>query len=386
MDFEIEQEHRQLRDSLARFLRKEIAPLEEALDRAFDVPPRELRQQVRRRSAELGFYGADFPVEVGGSGLPQSAMVLLRETAMSTGMRLAVDVFYNAEGPSPILLSGTPEQRERYLKPLVQAQRTKCFALTESEAGSDVMAMHTSAQRVDGGWLLNGTKSFISDGDRADFAIVFAVTDRDRSGEPGITAFLVEIDTPGFKVSGSHSGMSGEEVFDLTFEDCFVEDTQVVSGPDGVDVAFYLDLQYFALPRLAIAATCNGMADYALQKGIEHAKNRRAFGGVIGRFPQVQALIVDSMIELRASRLMTYECADLYDRGELPMVEASSVKLYATEMASRVIDRMIQVHGASGWTRDLPLEWLYRYARAFRIVDGTTEVQRWTIARTIGLA
>jgi alkylation response protein AidB-like acyl-CoA dehydrogenase len=312
-------------------------------------------------------------------------MVLLREAAIGTGMRLAVDIFYNAEGPSPILLSGTPAQRERYLEPLVRGELVKCFALTESEAGSDVMSMRTSARRDAGGWVLNGTKSFISDGDRADFAIVFAVTDRDRDDEPGITAFLVEADTPGFKVTGTHQGMSGEEVFDLTFEDCRVSDDQVVGGADGVNVAFYLDLQYFALPRLSIAATCNGIAGCALRLGIEHAKSRPAFGGAIGRFPQVQALIVDSMIELRASRLMTYECADMYDRGELPLVEASAAKLYATETACRIVDRMIQVHGAAGWTRDLPLERLYRYARAFRIVDGTTEVQRWTISRTIGL-
>ncbi len=385
MDFEVDPDHCQLRDSLMRFLRSEVTQLEEELDRALDVPPKTVRQLVRQRSAELGFYGADFPESAGGSDLPQVAMVLLREAAMGTGMRLATDVFYNAEGPSPILLSGTVEQRERYLEPLVAGRLAKCFALTESEAGSDVMAMRTRADRDDHGWVINGSKSFISDADRADFAIVFAITDRERDGEPGITAFIVEAGTPGFKVTGAHRGMSGEEVFDLTFEDCRVGDDQVVGGQDGVDVAFYLDLQYFALPRLSIAATCNGIADCALRLGIAHAKSRSAFGGAIGRFPQVQALIVDSIIELKASRLMTYECAAMYDRGDLPMVEASAVKLYATEMASRVVDRMIQVHGASGWTRDLPLERLYRHARAFRIVDGTTEVQRWTIARTIGL-
>jgi alkylation response protein AidB-like acyl-CoA dehydrogenase len=385
MNFEIDPAYRQLCNSLLRFLRTEIGPLEEGLDRGVDVPPPELRQRVRRRSAELGFYGADFPEDVGGSALPQSAMALLREAALGTGMRLAADVFYNAEGPSPILLAGTPAQRERYLEPLVQGRLTKCFALTESEAGSDVMAMCTTARQVGGGWVLNGSKSFISDADRADFAIVFAVTDAKREGEPGISAFIVEADTPGFKVTGSHRGMSGEEVFDLTFDDCFVGDDQVVGGSEGVDMAFYLDLQYFALPRLAIAATCNGIADCALRMGIEHAKSRQAFGGAIGRFPQVQALIVDSMIELRASRLMTQECADMYDRSELPIVEASAIKLYASEMAGRVVDRMIQVFGAAGWTRDLPLERLYRYARAFRIMDGTTELQRWSIARTIGL-
>ncbi|MBW3588200.1 MAG: acyl-CoA dehydrogenase family protein [Actinobacteria bacterium] len=387
MDFQVAPEIEGLRKSLADFIDREIRPLDESeLDPENDEIPHELWNKVRRRSAELGFYAPDFPEEYGGAGLPQVGMVALREEAASSGVRLAAGVCYGPEGPTGVLLDGTEEQKKQYLMPLITAEKSMAFALTEPEAGSDAQNIRTSAVKDNGDWVLNGRKHFITNGKHADFVLVFAANDRELKANGGITAFLVDKDTPGFSVGRSQKGMvEGEGQFELTFEDCRVPEENVLGGPEKVGFGFYSAMNFLGMGRLSIAAMCNGIADYALNLGLEYAKTRTAFDRPIGKNQYVQGHIVDSLVELKASRLMTYECAWKYDQGDPVIQESSIVKLYASEMVNRVAYRMIQVYGGMGWMREVPLERIYRLVRIFTLVEGTSEIQKYIIAKTLGL-
>ncbi len=387
MDFSIPAEYAELQRNMTGFIDRELRPLEESeLDPEEDDVPVELRDRVRRRSAELGFYAADFPEDLGGSGLPQLGMVLLREAAARSGCRLAGFTTYGPEGPTGLLLNATDEQKKKYLVPLIAAEASMCFALTEPEAGSDAQSIRTTAVKDGESWILNGTKHFITNGKHADFALVFAANDRAKKAQGGITAFIVEQGTPGFTVGRAQRGMvEGEGQFELVFDDCRVSEEQILGGPGNVGMGFYSAMQFLAMGRLSIGALCNGIADYALSLGIEHAKNRTAFDRPIGKNQYVQGHIVDSVVELKASKLMTYECAWKYNTGDPVIQESSIVKLYASEMVNRVADRMIQVHGGMGWMRELPLERIYRLVRIFTLVEGTSEIQKYIIAKTVGL-
>jgi butyryl-CoA dehydrogenase/acyl-CoA dehydrogenase len=387
MDFAIPDEYRELSRNLTDFVDRELRPLEASeLDPERDDVPVELRDRVRRRSAELGFYAADFPEDLGGSGLPQLGMVLLREAAARTGCRLAAFATYGPEGPTGVLLSGTDEQKKRYLAPLISAQTSMCFALTEPDAGSDAQNISTTATQDGDEWILNGTKHFITNGKHADYALVFAANDRAKKAQGGITAFVVEAGTPGFTVGRAQIGMvEGEGQYELVFDNCRVAEEQVLGGPENVGLGFYAAMQFLAMGRLSIGAMCNGIAEYCVGLGIDYAKQRKAFDRPIGKNQYVQGHIVDSLVELKASKLMTYECAWRYDQGEPVVQESSMVKLYSAEMVNRVVDRMIQVHGGMGWMRELPLERIYRLVRIFTLVEGTSEIQKYIIAKSVGL-
>jgi alkylation response protein AidB-like acyl-CoA dehydrogenase len=387
LDFAIPDEYAELQKDLTGFIDRELRPLEkDHLDPESDDVPVELRDQVRRRSAELGFYAADFPEDLGGSGLPQLGMVLLREAAARTGCRLAGFTLYGPEGPTGVLLSGTDEQKKKYLTPLITAEKSMCFALTEPDAGSDAQNIRTSAVKDGDEWVLNGRKHFITNGKHADFALVFAANDREKKAQGGISAFIVERGTPGFEVGRGQRGMvEGEGQFELVFDNCRVHEEQILGGPENVGMGFYSAMQFLAMGRLSIAALCNGIADYCLELGTEYAKARKAFDRPIGKNQYVQGHLVESLIDIKAARLMTYECAWKYDHGDPVIQESSIVKLYSSEMVNRVVDRMIQVHGGMGWMRELPLERIYRLVRIFTLVEGTSEIQKYIIAKTMGL-
>lgn len=387
MEFTVPAEYAELQRNITDFIERELRPLEESeLDKETDDVSIELRDQIRRRSAELGFYAADFPEDLGGSGLPQLGMVLLREAAARTGCRLAGFTTYGPEGPTGLLLNGTDEQKKKYLTPLITAEKSMCFCLTEPDAGSDAQNIRTTATKDGNEWVINGTKHFITNGKHADFALVFAANDRSKKAQGGITAFIVEKGTPGFSVGKAQIGMvEGEGQFELIFDNVRVSEEQILGGPDQVGMGFYAAMQFLAMGRLSIAAMCNGIADFCLGLGIDYAKERTAFDRPIGKNQYVQGHIVESHIELKASKLFTYECAWKYDQGDPVIQESSVAKYYASEMVNRVVDRMIQVHGGMGWMRELPLERIYRLVRIFPLVEGTSEIQKYIIAKTLGL-
>ncbi|WP_206505918.1 acyl-CoA dehydrogenase family protein [Streptomyces chrestomyceticus] len=377
----LEAGHRELVASFETFIRKELVPLAADLPEDADLPPAELRDYVRRRSASLGFYAGDYPEELGGSGMPFTAVVLLHHAAGRSGCPLAPYALAGSDGPSPLLRHGTEEQIERYLKPLVRGEAVRCLALTEPHAGSDAFQLTTTAVRDEatGEWVLKGRKTFVSNADRADFTLVIASA----GGEP--TAFVVEAGNPGLRIGQRYDGMSGEPLYELLLEDARVPEDAVIGGPDGVGSALGNGMDSLSRGRLVVAAMCDGIAEYALEQGIAYARERRAFGERIGAYQHVQEHLVTSRAEIEAAKLLTLACARLVDDGTEAPENAALAKLTSSETAVRVVDRALQVHGATGWVRGHPLEYLYRYVRSMTIIEGTSEIQKVIVARSMGL-
>ena len=386
----IPDEFLELRDSLRQFIDREIRPVEdgyrqEILDGKYDSLKDE-RRKIRKRSAELGFWTLHMPDEVGGMGLPYLGQVLLFEEATSKGLLLSQNeaLFPIVTGPTPIYLDTTEEQREKYLGPLMTADKSTCFALTEPDAGSDATRIKTRAERDGDGWVINGRKHFITGGDEADFALVFAVTDAEKRSKGGITAFFVDADSPGYSVSRLQHTMSPlQNPAELTFENVRVPDGNVLGK---VGFGFYSAVRGINGARLQIAATALGIATYLLERMTEYANSRIAFGRPIGSNQFVQGHIVDSYAEVEQARLLLYKLADEIDRGADGRREAALAKLVTTETVARVADRCIQVHGGQGFMTELGLELWYRDVRAMRLYEGTSEILRANVAKTLGLA
>jgi len=381
----------ELRSSLRRFIDREVKPIEEAHRQeiqetgTFETLEEEALK-LRKRSAELGFYGLHMPEDVGGGGLSYLGQVLLHEEAARDGLILPQieAVLPVISGPTPIYMDCSESQREKYLEPLMRADKTTCFALTEPGAGSDATRIQTRAVKNDAGaWVINGRKHFITAGDYADFALVFAVTDSEKRAQGGITAFLVDADSPGYSVTRMQHTMSPfQNPVELTFEDVEVSDDQIL-GKEGF--GFYSAVRGINGARLQIAARALGLAQYLLDRAMEYAGQRVAFGQPIGKNQFVQGLLVDSYAELEQARLLVYSLATEIDEGADGRRQAALAKLVATEMVGRVADRSIQVHGGNGFMTELGLETWYRDVRAMRLYEGTSEILRANVAKTLGL-
>ena len=263
------------------------------------------------------------------------------------------------------------------------ADKLTCFALTEPEAGSDATRISTRAERTGDGWTLNGRKHFITAGDAADFALVFAVTDPEKGARGGITAFLVDADTPGYSVTRTQATMSPlQNPVELTFEDCEVPDGAVLGE---VGAGFYSAVKGINGARFGIAATALGTAAHLLERMTEYAGSRIAFERPIGANQYVQGMVVDSYAELEQARLLVYKLADDLDQGADGRKEGALAKLVATEAVGRIADRTIQVYGGQGFMTELGLEIWYRDVRAMRLYEGTSEILRQNVAKTLGL-
>lgn len=381
----------ELRQTLRDFIDREIRPMEESHRQEIQETGtfeayKDERLKIRKRSAELGFWTLHMPEEVGGGGLSYIGQVLLHEEASCAGLLLThfESVFPVVTGPTPIYLDCTEAQREKYLYPLMAADKVTCFALTEPGAGSDAAGIQTKAAKTDGGtWIINGRKHFITGGDSADFALVFAVTDPEKRAKGGITAFFVDADTPGYSVSRVQRTMSPyQNPVELTFEDAEVPEESVL-GKEGF--GFYSAVRGINGARLQIAASALGIAQNLLDRSLEYAQARVAFGQPIGKNQYVQGMLVDSHAELEQARLLVYQCAQEIDEGADGRRQAALAKLVATEMVGRVADRAIQVHGGNGFMTELGLEPWYRDVRAMRLYEGTSEILRTNIAKTLGL-
>ncbi|MEU1424941.1 acyl-CoA dehydrogenase family protein [Kitasatospora sp. NPDC005751] len=383
----LEDGHRELVEAFESFVRRELVPLAAELPETADQVPGDLRSYVRKRSAALGFYAGDYPEELGGSGMPFTAVVLLHHAAGRSGCVLAPYALAGSDGPSPLLRHGTPEQIERHLIPLVRGEQTRCLALTEPHAGSDAFRLTTTARRDGDRWVLNGRKTFVSNAEHAGIALVVAATDLGDGAGPttGSTAFVLPMDQPGLRIGQRYEGMSGEPLFELLLDGVTVGPEVVIGGEEGVGAATALAMDSLSRGRLVVAAMCNGIAEYALRIGVEYARDRRAFGRVIGEYQHVQEHLVSTRAEVESSKLLTLACARLVDEGTESPENAALAKLTASETAVRAVDRSLQVHGATGWVRGHPLEFLYRYVRMTTIIEGTSEVQKVIIARSMGL-
>ncbi len=375
MNHDIPEELRKLQDLARHYVERELRPHEAEVDRTKNMP-HDLYARLRKKSLEVGLFGYNLPVEVGGPGIPWLGQVLLREQLGHVSQAMADTV----GRPPKALLACQGEQRQRYLEPVLRAEMTWAFALTEPEAGSDAGAMRTRATKTDGGWKLNGTKQFISHGDSADVVIVIAKTD---DGLP--TAFLVERGTKGFSVGRVHPkmGWNGYPVAELRFEDAFVSDAQVLGKPgDGLR----LGLSQIGEARMGVAAHCVGMAQRAFDYVLEHARVRKQFGQALASFQGLQWMLAEMALDIEQSRALLYATARTLDLAKSPgdvRMEVSMAKLSASEMVGRVADRAVQIMGGAGYMAESPIEMIYRDARAFRIGEGTSEIQKNQIARSL---
>lgn len=349
-----------------------------------------LRAEVRKRSARAGFYTMFGPEELGGGGLGPVAAVYLNallSEATGPGRPLIHPVVVPSpftNGLSPVLTALQPHLRDRYLPGLADGSRTLCFALSEPDAGSDVLAMTTRAVRDGDHWVLTGTKQWITNGPYADYVMVFAVTDPDlaKARKGGVTGFLVDTSQAGFSVVSTIPTMGhlGAEIGILSFDGVRVPyDHRLGDVGEGLKVA----LRGVNIGRLGLSATCVGLARWALAQALDYAASRKTFGTAIGNHQAVQVLMADSALDIYAAETMLIDCAARLERGDRALAELSMVKLHCTEAANRVFDRCIQVHGGMGLTNELRLEEGYRFTRSMRIPDGTSEIQRRTIAREL---
>ena len=382
MDFAVPEEVQMLKQTLGRFITEEVIPLERANDLTWDTaPPKELRKQVRLRSKELGLYAVDMPEEVGGGGLSFSGRCVLEIEANFHDTLFFDDVLGGIGGPTPVLLACTEEQREKYLYPVVSGEITTCFALSEPDAGSDATSLQTRADKKDGVFLLNGTKNIITNGPQADFAMTFAVTDEELGARGGITCFLVDKDQPGFSVTRAHTcmgftGFQGE----LVFEDCQVPAENVL-GQEGYGLILALD--WINANRVKTGAMAVGMARRLLKMSAEYAKQRSQFGNPIATYQAIQFKLADMATELFAAENVVCRTAWMRDQGMDIRKEAAITKLYCSEMVNRAAYEAIQIHGGAGCLQETNVERVYRAVRVLTILEGTSEMQRLTIARRL---
>lgn len=372
-------EARMLADTVRRFVVDKVQPLETEVETLGEIPPEKLAQ-LKQEALALGLYAMNMPHEVGGGGLSTLEMCLVEEQLGQTSDALIRRIFGQVY---PMLMAATPAQREQYVIPTVKGDKICAMAITEADAGSDAAAIKTVA-RLDGDdWVIDGTKHFISDGDIADYIIVMALTDAEKRARGGITLFLVDRNAPGFSVARRQQmmGHRGYGHAELVFDGCRVPGDAVLGE---VGEGFRLIMRSVSDIRLChIGARCVGMAQRVLEMMRTHAAERRQFGAPIGDFQMVQKMIADSAIEIYAARSMVLDCAAAMDRGEDPREKVSMIKVFASEMLGNVADRGIQVFGGYGFTKDLPLERIYRDARVTRIYDGTSEIHRMLVARGV---
>ena len=387
MDFTIPEELSALRDSFRAFLDREVRPVDErfAEERRrgeHTDAMREAALTVKKRSLAEGFYAAYLPEDVGGWGLSALGMTLLVQDAARSGLRFANWALGppNPEAPTPLLLELPAHLRDLYLKPLMTGDATMCFALTEPEAGSDAQSIRTRAERDGDSWVINGTKHYITNGDRADFAVVFAVTDVEKRAHGGITAFVVPATE--FTATKRQYTMADTHPSELVFDNSRVPADHVIGE---VGYGFYTAMRFLNAGRAYIGAQCLGLAEWCLDQAVGHAQSRTAFGKPLGRNQGVSFELAESKVEIEAMRWLTYHLAWAVDQGEQPMLESSIVKYFNTDRADRVADRCLQVFGGQGLLREGPIEAPLRHLRMLRIVEGASEVQKLVIARALGL-
>ena len=376
--FAMTDEQRSIVEVTRAFVERELYPHEEEVERS-GVLRRDLAAELRRKALAAGLYAANMPEEVGGAGLDTVTLVLVEKELGKASYALH---YTTAARPSNILLAGTPEQRERYLLPCVRGERIECLAMTEPEAGSDVRAIRTRAVREGDGWRIRGTKHFISHADEADFVILLTRTGTDDAGRGTMSIFLVDLDTPGVHLRDGYRNVShrGYTNSILDFDDVYVPGDALL-GEEGQ--GFALAGTWLGATRLQVAATCLGRAERALDLSIAHAATRVQFGQPIGRFQGVGFKLADMATELRAAELLTLHTAWNIDQGTATDADIAMAKLKATEVLAMVADEAIQIHGGMGLMDELPLERIWRDARIERIWDGTSEIQRHIISRSL---
>ncbi len=374
MHLELSEEQKLLQQTVREFANTEVKPLARELDETGRFP-----RETLRKAAELGLTGIPFPEQYGGAGFDHISYAIAIEeisrACASTGVILSVQ---NSLYCDPIYRFGSEEQKQRLLAPFARGEKIGCYALTEPQAGSNAAALATHAVRKGDRYIVNGTKAWITNGGAADAAIVYVNTDPPK-GEKGITALVVERGTPGFKVGKEEKklGINATACVELSFTDCEVPiENRIGNEGEGYKVA----LSTLDGGRIGIAAQAVGIAQGAFEEALKYSQQRMAFGHPISNFQAIQFMLADMATEIDAARLLARKAAWKQDIGARFSMEASIAKLFASEMATRVTHKAIQIHGGYGYSREYPVERMYRDARITEIYEGTSEIQRLVIA------
>ena len=380
MDFGLSDEQRLLVDTVRAFVERELAPHEAEVEKTNQVAPA-LIAEIHAKAKAAGLYAANMPEDLGGGGLDAVSLALMERELGRTSFALQ----YAVARPSNILRACKGDQIERSLLPAIRGERVECLALTEPGAGSDLRSMKTRATRDGDHFVINGTKHFISYADVADFAILFAASGEEETKQGAkkkITSFLVDKGIPGFEVRlGPHSvSHRGYHHCELIFTDCRIHERQILGEENrGFDVAN----EWLGATRLTVAAQCIGRAQRALELATEWAATRKQFGQTIGRFQGTGFKLADMATEIAAAELLVLRAAWKLDQGSAADQDFAMAKLYATEVLARVTDNAVQIFGGMGLMEEMPLERLWRDARVERIWDGTSEIQRHIISRSL---
>lgn len=381
MDFALSDEQRMIIDTTRAFVEAELYPHEALVERTGHLPM-ELIRAIQKKAIAAGLYAANMPESVGGAGLDTLSWLLYEKELGKANYALH---WTCVARPSNILLAGTEEQKQRYLYPCIRGEKWDCLAMTEPGAGSDLRGMKATAREDGGDFVLNGTKHFISHADIADFAITFMATGEEqtpRGPKKRITAFFVDKGTKGFTVRDGYRNVShrGYSNAILEFDDCRLPASQILGETHrGFEVAN----TWLGATRLQVASTCLGRAERALSHAIAYAAEREQFGQKIGKFQGISFKLADMAMELKAAELLTREAGWKFDQGSVTEADMAMAKLKATEVLAYIADEAIQIHGGMGLMDELPLERIWRDARVERIWEGTSEIQRHIISRSL---
>jgi len=367
-----------IRDAARSFAQEKLAPNAAEWDRHSTFPTEAIAEM-----GGLGFMGMQVPEEWGGAGVDHVAYALaVEEIAAGDGSCSTIMSVHNSVVCMPILKFGTPEQKERFLKPLARGEMLGCFCLTEPQAGSEASSLKTRAKRDGNHWVLNGTKQFITSGGQADVAIVFAVTDPTK-GKKGISAFIVPTkQVEGWKVARVEEklGLHASETCQIVLDNCRLTPDHML-GQEGE--GYRIALANLEGGRIGIAAQSVGMARAAYEAAVAYAKERETFGKKIIEHQAIAFKLADMLTQIEAARLLILNAARLRDAGRPCLTEAAMAKLFASEMAERVCSDAIQIHGGYGYLKDFPVERIYRDVRICQIYEGTSDIQRLVISRAI---
>ncbi len=377
MDFTLSPQHEEIRRTVRDFAEREIGPVADEMERRGEFPT-----EIIRMAAGLGLLGVPYPESIGGTGLDSLAYAItVEELSRVSGSVGIIVSAHTSLGCAPLFSAGTPDQQERFLRPLASGEKLGAYGLTEAEAGSDSRGTRTRAHRDGDEWVLTGSKRFITNAGVAGIYIVTAVTDRNAdSGK--ISAFIVEADTPGFSIGrmeekmGLHASNTGE----LLFNDCRIPAGNLLGEEGDGDRLFLKTLDG---GRIGIGAMALGLAQAAYEAAASYAKQREQFGRPIASFQGVAFKIADMATQIDAARLMVYRAAWMKDQGQAYSTEAAMAKLYASEVARQVTNDAVQVHGGYGYITEYRVERYLRDAKLTEIGEGTSEIQRMVIARNL---
>ena len=367
----------QLVDTIHRFVRDRLIPAEQSVAENDAIP-----EDIAREMKEMGLFGLSIPEEYGGLGLTmeEEALVAFEIGHTSPAFRSFFGT-NNGIGAQGILIDGTEEQKQKYVPRLATGEVISSFCLTEPDVGSDAASLKTRADKDGDHYILNGTKRYITNGPEAGLYTVMARTDQNNKGAGGITAFIVEGDTPGL-IRGKPDvkmGQKGAHVCDITFEDCRVPAENIIGGKEGQ--GFKTAMKVLDRGRLHISAVCVGVAERLIEDALRFAMEHKQFGAPLADHQLIQAMLADSRAEAFAGRSMVLEAARSKDAGKNVSLDASCCKLFCAEMVGRVADRAVQIHGGAGYMAEYAVERFYRDVRLFRIYEGTTQIQQIVIAR-----